>query len=448
MASGRCLSKLAPALMVASACSTSSSNNKPNQSSLTWKDCPAHPNDCNSGQTKQGGTMLVTDEKTITNFFVADANSNTYDQAQIMDGLIPSPFIIRPDSSVVLNTDMMDSATVTSTSPQTVVFKIKQTAIWMDGTPITADDFTFAWKFQNGKDCLPADCQVAGTTGYDSISNIVSSDNGKTATVTWSTPYPDWRALFALWPSKVAATYAGGDLYAAGGLKKAYAGFLNEDHPLWSGGPYMISAYTAGKNITLVRNPNWSAASDPNDPALPTQITVKTDWDPNQLDAAILAGTVDAEYDGGGLQTADVAKALDNPNEKKYTDNPAANATRYVTIDQDVAPFNNIHCREAVALALNKVDLINARGGSIAGAKEANTMLPPGVPGHDPNANPYPTGADNKGDVTAAKAQLQQCGQPTGFSTGIIIVNAGKGPGFATALQSALARVGITTQII
>jgi len=212
-------------------------------------------------------------------------------------------------------------------------------------------------------------------------------------------------------------------------------------------GPYQISAYTAGKNITLTRNPNWSAASDPNDPALPTQITVKTDWDPNQLDAAILAGTVDAEYDGGGLQTADVAKALDNPNEKKYTDNPAANATRYVTIDQDVAPFNNIHCREAVALALNKVDLINARGGSIAGAKEANTMLPPGVPGHDPNANPYPTGADNKGDVTAAKAQLQQCGQPTGFSTGIITANAGKGPGFATALQSALARVGITTQI-
>ena len=208
----------------------------------------------------------------------------------------------------------------------------------------------------------------------------------------------------------------------------------------------MISAYTAGKNITLARNPNWSAASDPDDPALPDKITVKTDWDPTQLDAAILAGTVDAEYDGGGLQTADVAKALDNPNQKKYTDNPAANVTRYVTIDQDVAPFNNIHCREAVAYALNKVDLINARGGAIAGAKEANTMLPPGVPGHT-DANPYPTGPDNKGDLTAAKAQLQACGQPNGFSTGIITVNTGKGPGFATALQAALSRVGITTQI-
>jgi peptide/nickel transport system substrate-binding protein len=208
----------------------------------------------------------------------------------------------------------------------------------------------------------------------------------------------------------------------------------------------MLSAYTAGKIITLARNPYWSPASDPNDPALPDEITVKTDWNPTQLDRAILAGTVDAEYDGSGLQTADVASALSSPAKKKYTDNPAANATRYISIDQDVAPFNNIHCREAVAYALNKVDLINARGGSIAGAKEANTMLPPGVPGHT-DANPYPTGSDDKGDLTAAKAQLAACGQPNGFSTGIITVNTGKGPGGAIALQNALARIGITTTI-
>jgi peptide/nickel transport system substrate-binding protein len=213
-----------------------------------------------------------------------------------------------------------------------------------------------------------------------------------------------------------------------------------------SSGPYMISAYTAGKDIELVRNPNWSAASDPNDPALPDKISVKTDWDPIQLDAAILAGTVDAEYDGGGLQTADVATALASPAKKKYLDNPAANATRYITIDQDVAPFNNIHCRRAVAYAINKIDLINARGGEIAGAKLANSMLPPGVPGHT-SANMYPNGADSKGDVTKAKQELQLCGQPNGFSTGIITVNTGKGPGFATALQNALTRIGITTTI-
>jgi len=213
-----------------------------------------------------------------------------------------------------------------------------------------------------------------------------------------------------------------------------------------SSGAYVISAYTAGKNITLTRNPNWSAASDPNDPALPDKITVKTDWDATQLDQAILAGTVEADYAGSGLQTADVATVLSNPAKKKYTDNPGANTTRYITINQDVAPFDNVHCRKAVAYALNKVDLVNARGGEIAGAKIGNTMLPPGVPGHS-NANPYPTGPDSKGDVAKAKAELAACGKPNGFATGIITVNTGKGPGGAIALQSALARVGISTNI-
>jgi peptide/nickel transport system substrate-binding protein len=223
-------------------------------------------------------------------------------------------------------------------------------------------------------------------------------------------------------------------------------GGLNYNTHVVSSGPYQISSYVAGKTIDLARNPNWSAASDPNDPALPDKITVKTDFDPNALDQALLAGTVDAEYDGGGLQTADVASVLSNPAKKKYTDNPAANATRYVTIDQDVAPFNNIHCRKAVAYALNKVDLVNARGGEIAGAKLANVMLPPGVAGHT-DANPYPTGPDSKGDVATAKQELQACGQPNGFTTNIVTVNTGKGPGFATALQNALSRIGITTNI-
>ncbi|MGH6656495.1 MAG: ABC transporter substrate-binding protein [Actinocrinis sp.] len=226
---------------------------------------------------------------------------------------------------------------------------------------------------------------------------------------------------------------------ATGGLKYTGTNVV-------ASGPYMLSAYAAGKDIELVRNPNWSAATDSNDPALPDKITVKTDWDPTQLDQAVLAGTVAADYTGAGLQPADIAPVQSNANKKKLTDNPAANTTRYIAIDQDVAPFDNIDCRKAVAYAINKVDLVAARGGTVAGGKVTGTMLPPGVAGYA-NVNPYPVGADNKGDVTKAKSELQACGKPNGFSTGIITVNTGKGPGFATALQAALAKVGITTTI-
>ncbi len=141
----------AATLLVAGACGTSKSSGT-QQTSQGWSTCDKDPNNCNSGPTKPGGTLLVTDEKTIDSFFVADAASNTYDQAQIMNGLIPNAFILNPDLSVTLNKDLLVSAEQTSTSPQTIVYHIQPNAVWNDGTPISADDFIYTWHFQDGVD--------------------------------------------------------------------------------------------------------------------------------------------------------------------------------------------------------------------------------------------------------------------------------------------------------
>src|SRR5215475_9493122 len=257
----------AATLLVAGACGTSKSNG-PAQQSQGWATCDKNPNTCNSGPTKPGGTLLVTDEKSITSFFVADGASNTYDQAQIMNGLIESPFIVNPDQSVTMNTDLVTSAEQTTASPQTIVYKINPNAVWSDGTPITAADFDFAWRFENGVDCKPADCPVASTTGYDQIQSLTGSDNGKTVTVVFKTPFPDWKSLFSLYPAQVAKTYAGGSLSTPADYKKAYAGFLSEGStanpfPKWSGGPYMISEYQKDVSVTLTPNPKWYGATKP-----------------------------------------------------------------------------------------------------------------------------------------------------------------------------------------
>ena len=73
-----------------------------------------------------------------------------------------------------------ESATVTSSSPQTVVYKINPKAVWSDGTPITADDFIYNWQAQSGN---PAYTDVGGkpydaasTSGYNQIQSVVGSD--------------------------------------------------------------------------------------------------------------------------------------------------------------------------------------------------------------------------------------------------------------------------------
>jgi len=391
----------AAALMFASACSTSKPT-QTNQNSLSWADCVAHPNDCNSGTTQKGGTMLVTDEKAITSWFVADAASNTYDQAQIMNGLIPSPFIVRPDSSVVLNTDLMESATLVSSSPQKVEYKIKQNAVWNDGTPITATDFKFAWQFQNGKSCAAKDCPVAGTTGYDSISAIDSADNGKTVDVTWSSVYPDWRALFALWPAQVAAQYAGGDLFTPTGLANAYKGFLNEAKPAWSGGPYVMSDYQKNVASTLTPNPKWYGAVQPS----LEKIIYKIILDPSQEKDALKNGEINVST---AQPDADLVASVAAQSATISYNLSAGPTWEHVDLNLKNKWLADKALRQAIFTAIDRKDII------------AKTVLPffptaaplnnhnymPGMAGYTDNITPTGQGS---GDLAKAKSILETAG--------------------------------------
>ena len=53
-------------------------------------------------------------------------------------------------------------------------------------------------------------------------------------------------------------------------------------------GPYMIKSYSAGRSITLVRNPNWNGESTDFRPAYADKIVWKAGADPN------VAGAPDA----------------------------------------------------------------------------------------------------------------------------------------------------------
>ena len=71
----------------------------------------------NSGTPKQGGSATWTIEKTMDNWNALSANGNTFDYVQVLNALTPSAFIFNPSYSVTLNSAMLASATLTSTSP-------------------------------------------------------------------------------------------------------------------------------------------------------------------------------------------------------------------------------------------------------------------------------------------------------------------------------------------
>jgi peptide/nickel transport system substrate-binding protein len=239
----------AASLLVLSACGKGNTGSSTeNNTSTSFADCATKPLDCNGGNTKQGGTITYTIEKTITGWNLNDTDSNTFDFQEVLDGVLPAgPFINTPDLKPTLNKDMMVSAEMTSTSPQTIVYKIKPEAVWNDGTPIGLDDFVYSWQTQNGTDCK--DCAAASNAGYDQIDKVTGSDGGKTVTVTFKTAYADWQGLFGnLYPAAVAKQH--GDLAASWK-------WFNETVPTYSGGPFVISDYQKDTSVTETPNPKW-----------------------------------------------------------------------------------------------------------------------------------------------------------------------------------------------
>jgi peptide/nickel transport system substrate-binding protein len=244
-------------------------------------------------------------------------------------------------------------------------------------------------------------------------------------------------------------------------LKKAFSGFDNvlttsqstpypaaqdkgaktKEHVI-SSGPYMFSDYKEGKSYTLVRNPNWDPATDPNRKALPDGFEVSMNVNAEDIDNRIISGDLDIAIVGNGVTTATQSRVLSNPDLKARADNPTLARTQYTSINPTVKPLDNIECRKAIMYGMDKTAYQTAYGGEFAGGQLATSMMPPIIPGYQA-IDEFPT-PEGKGDLTKAKEALTACGQPNGFSINMSYrIERPKEKATAEAFQQQLAKIGI-----
>ena len=212
-------------------------------------------------------------------------------------------------------------------------------------------------------------------------------------------------------------------------------------HPL-STGPYMFQSYQLNKQYTLVPNPQWNPSWDPQVKQLPSKIIVNLNVNANDIDNRLLAGDIQVDQAGSGVQSAARARILSSSSLKANSDNPITGFMWFYYINTKVAPLNNIHCRMAIEYAANKTELQTAYGGPVQG-NIASTAIPPTVIGYS-KIDPYNALTKPGGDIAAAKQQLQQCGQPNGFNLNIAYrSDRPRDSSSSQALQASLASVGI-----
>ncbi|WP_129310963.1 ABC transporter family substrate-binding protein [Streptomyces sp. L2] len=267
--------------LVLGACSGGGGGSSPGNGHAGLTSCAeqGQANTCNSGPTKAGGTFTYVLEKNIQQWNVQDTNGNTFENGEALQVVLPSVFVPQPDFTVKLNTDLVSSVSQTSTSPQTLVYKINPKASWNDGTPITADDFVYYWRTNNGKDCPPPPasdstqtkgCLPQSTAGYDRVKSVTGSDGGRTVTVVMAKPYSDWKSLFGagypLYPAHVAEKLSGakqGDAahMTAAQLTQGWQYFQKTPPSKYpTAGPYKMQSWVDNDHATYVPDPRWRGA--------------------------------------------------------------------------------------------------------------------------------------------------------------------------------------------
>jgi peptide/nickel transport system substrate-binding protein len=210
-------------------------------------------------------------------------------------------------------------------------------------------------------------------------------------------------------------------------------------HPV-SSGPYVVSSVDPVAGIVLERNKQWSQATDPVRTALPDRVVVRTGLSGLDRDQALLAGSADVDISGTGVQAATTARmvAESSPLHRR-SDEVTTGAVRLLALPAGVGPMRDAHCRAAVADAIDRGAVQKILGGPAA-VQQVSQLWPGGVRGGPPEAAHGP-------DPAAARAALQACGKPSGFSTVLAVADLPANVALAEALREQLAHVGITATV-
>ena len=247
-------------------------------------------------------------------------------------------------------------ADVTTSPQQVVTYHLNPNAVWSDGTAITSADFKYTWEqITKGTDIYDA-------TGYKNIESVGTPDP-QTAVVTFAAGknYAAWKGLFGggygIMPSHILASV---DRDAA--MKDGYT---------WSGGPFMLKAWTKTDNITLVPNPKWYGKNK----AHLNEVIFKFTADTAAEFKAFTGNEVKMIYPQPQLDAVDqIAAGLPDANSAYTADTGNFEA---LWLNNAAAPLDDVKVRQAVAYSIDRDAIVNQLFGKLGVTKALQVINAP-----------------------------------------------------------------------
>jgi oligopeptide transport system substrate-binding protein len=281
------------------------------------------------------------------------------------------------------------------------VFHLRDDVRWSDGTPVTAEDFCYAWKRvlnpATGAPLAPFLYDVQGAAGFhggqvsDPDHVGVQAVDELTLAVELEEPAPYFLQLLA-----VKVTYP-----VPRHVVEAHGEAWSHVEHIVANGPFQVQAWRRGESMTLVRNPRYHGPFSGN-----------LEWvQLSFLDYSNLVGMLEA-YETGDLDVLDLTHFPPAEVERahrrhagEYISEPVL-CTVYVGFNAGRPPFDDLRVRRAFVLATDRERLADL---SVPGlyAPASGGFVPQGMPGHSPGiALPY--------DPEQARRLLADAGCPGG----------------------------------
>ncbi|MGH3203816.1 MAG: ABC transporter substrate-binding protein [Streptosporangiaceae bacterium] len=293
----------------------------------------------------------------------------------------------------------------------TYTFNLRPGVKFSNGTPMTSADVKFS---------LEQTMAAAAGWGYIDAA-IKSVDDPTPSTVVLHLKYK-WAPLLADL-----------SLFANGIVPNNYGGKTATQFyqaPVGTG-PFMWDYWHKGQALKLVRNPvYWQKG-------LPYLNSVTWTDVPSDNTRQLQVTSGQAQIDQFPSWST-VSSLKQNPSVTMSLFN--STETNYLAFNEQVKPFQDVHVRQAISLAINRESIIKAV--LFGNGQPANSLFPPQVPYYDPSTPGL------QYNMAQAKQDMAQSSVPHGFSTTLLLPSGNSDYAtIATIVQAELKPLGITVNV-
>jgi peptide/nickel transport system substrate-binding protein len=334
----------------------------------------------------------------------------TYQEtAALQLGGISGEFLNRTQSDLTISPELSVSWKPNENGSEWT-YKIRQGVKFANGKPMTADDIIATYN----RLLTDATSQAGSAfSGVLSAPGVVKVDD---FTITFKLDTPT-----ASFPYLTSNT-----TYQAIILPKDYAGPF-EKTPQTTGA-FNLVAYTPGVSARYDRNPSWWGGAAPLDGV---DVTLGED-------TAIINGLIGGQLDLlNGIVFANSRALFNNPNVKILKVRGATH--RQIPMRVDTAPFKDKRVRQAIALTLNRPQIIKTLFNNLADLGNDSPLAPV-----------YPASvkvAQRHKDIAKAKQLIAAAGLSGGFKSKLVTYQTAELPQLAQIVKQAVKAIGMNLDV-